>query len=821
MTDMAVNLMEIGRRMGVEVRADAQERLVERLLTDSRSLADPDGTLFFALHTHTGDGHFYLRSLYDRGVRLFVVERVPESMRGLGDAVLLQVPDALAALQAVGRPGPGFRGRSVAVCGSRGKTIAKEMLYQALAQIEGAGGIFRSPRSFNSQTGVPLSLWQVPADASVAIIEAGISQAGEMRQLAEMVRPDVAVYTSLDDSTHAEGFASTSEKAREKALMARDAGTVVYNGDNRVLADAIEAVATGRRIWWSRKDPAAYINKEERFADATRLTLGNGETYDIPFSDPNMVEDAVAVLAALEALGYGPEKTAPALAALRPVSTRLDVVEGVNGCTVAVDGYCADMSSLPAALDFMRRHSSRQQRLTLVLGDLQGASADDYSRLADLLRHTGVERLVAVGPGMQANASLLPEGSQVFASADALLSSLSVDDFSGEYVMIKGTPGDGLEQVAEMLAARKHETVLEVNLAALSRNYAAYKRRLPEGTRITAMVKASAYGMGSYEIARTLQDVGADYLAVAVLDEGLELRRRGITMPIMVMNPKAVNYRSMFANRLEPEIYSMHMLQDVIAAARANGVGDYPVHIKLDTGMHRTGFEQAGLGELCQVLAGQANVRAASVFSHLATADCLGMDRYTLGQIGTFEQMTGYMAARLPYRFMRHILNSAGIVRFPRYAYDMVRLGIGLYGINTLPAPVENPLEPVARLRTVIISLRQVAPGEAVGYGRKGLVDMPSLVATLPIGYADGFCRHFGNGAVRVKVNGRWAPTIGNVCMDQCMIDVTGITCRVGDTVEVFGPDTPVERLSEAIGTIPYEILTSVSPRVKRLYYRE
>lgn len=820
---MAVNLKEIGRRLGVEVPDGAQEHRVERLLTDSRSLTDPKGTVFFALHTHTGDGHFYLRSLYNKGVRMFVVERVPESMRGLGDAVLLQVPDVLAALQAVGRPEPGFRGRMVAVCGSRGKTIAKELLYQALSRLEGAGKVYRSPRSFNSQTGVPLSLWQVPAAAGVAVVEAGISQAGEMRRLADMIRPDVALYTSLDDTTHAEGFRSAADKAREKALMARDAGTVVYNGENRVLAQAIGAAANGRRLWWSRKNPEAplYISQEERLADATHIALGNGETYDIPFTDPNMVEDAIAVLGALKALGYTAEKIRPAIAALQPVSTRLDVVEGVNGCTVAVDGYRADMSSLPAALDFMRRHSSRQQRLTLVLGDLEGSSGADYRRLADLLRHSGVERLVAVGPGMQAHASRLPAGSQVFASADALLSSLSVDDFSGEFVMIKGTPGDGLEQVAEMLAARKHETVLEVNLAALGRNYAAYKRRLPEGTRLTAMVKASAYGMGSYEIARTLQDVGADYLAVAVLDEGLELRRRGITMPIMVMNPKAVNYRSMFANRLEPEIYSMQMLRDVIAAAGANGVADYPVHIKLDTGMHRTGFEQEVLAELCQVLASQTSVRAASVFSHLATADCLDMDEYTLGQVRTFGQMTDYMASRLPYRFLRHILNSAGIVRFPQYAYDMVRLGIGLYGINTLPPPVENPLEPIARLRTLVISLREVAPGEAVGYGRKGLVQEPSLIATLPIGYADGFCRHFGNGAVRVKINGRWAPTIGNVCMDQCMVDVTGIPCRVGDRVEIFGPDTPVERLSDAIGTIPYEILTSVSPRVKRLYYRE
>lgn len=820
---MSVTLDELGHRMGVDVPAQVQNRVVERLLTDSRSLLDANGTLFFALHTRTGDGHFYLRSLYNRGVRMFVVERVPESMFGLDDAILLRVPDSLTALQAAGCATTGYHGHTVAVCGSRGKTVTKEMLYQALSMLAGADKTYRSPRSFNSQTGVPLSLWHISDAVRYAVIEAGISQVGEMSRLRDMIRPEVALFTSLDAGTHAEGFGSVRQKAQQKSEMARGAAAVVYNGDNRVLAEAIESVADGRRLWWSRTDSVApiYIRCEQRMASATRLTLGTGETYTVPFVTPYEVEDAIAVLGTLMALGFSADDIQRALAALLPVRIRLDVVEGVNGCTVAVDGYRADMSSMPAALDFMRRHSSPRQRLTLVTGDLQDASEKDYRQLSSLLSGNGVERIVAVGSGMQAHAALLPEGSQVFSDVNALFNSLSVDDFSGEYVMIKSTIGDGLEQVAEMLAARKHETVLEVNLAALSRNYAAYKRRLPEGTRITAMVKASAYGMGSYEISRTLQDLGADYVAVAVLDEGLELRRRGISMPVMVMNPKAVNYRSMFANRLEPEIYSMSMLEEVIAAACANGVKEYPVHIKLDTGMHRTGFEPKDLEELCGVIASQTSVRASSVFSHLATADCPDMDAYTLRQIQVFESMTEYMSRHLPQPFLRHILNSAGIVRFPQYAYDMVRLGIGLYGINTLPEPVENPLEPVARLRTVIISLRQVASGEAVGYGRRGQVERQSLIATLPIGYADGFSRHFGNGAVSVKINGRWAPSIGNVCMDQCMVDVTGIDCQVGDTVEIFGPHTPVERLADAADTIPYEILTSVSPRVKRIYYRE
>ncbi|MDE5840498.1 MAG: alanine racemase, partial [Muribaculaceae bacterium] len=366
-----------------------------------------------------------------------------------------------------------------------------------------------------------------------------------------------------------------------------------------------------------------------------------------------------------------------------------------------------------------------------------------------------------------------------------------------------------------------HETVLEVNLDAVVRNYNYFRSKLPSGTGIVAMVKASGYGAGSYEIARTLQDAGAAYLAVAVLDEGIDLRRRGITMPVMVMNPKVVNYRQMFANRLEPEVFSMPMLLDVVKEAEKYGVKEYPVHIKLDTGMHRMGFIEEELPDVMNVLDSTDSVRIASAFSHLATADCLDMDEYTLLQLRRFDRFTSYMLSRSPRPFLRHVLNSAGILRFPEFHYDMARLGIGLYGVNTLPPEVEAPLSVVSTLRTVIISIRDWKKGESIGYARRSILDRDSRIATIPIGYADGMNRHFGRGNITVKVNGKDAPTIGNICMDACMIDVTGIECREGDAVEVFGSSASVDRLSDLLDTIPYEILTSVSPRVKRVYYRE
>lgn len=827
---MSATLGEIALRIGAAIPASAQDREVSSLLTDSRQLTDPNDTLFFALHTRTGDGHFYLGSLYNNGVRYFVVERLPENVAHMSEAVFLKVPDTLTALQAAGRPESGFHGTMIAVSGSRGKTVVKEWLSTALSKLSKEDGTYpvvsRSPRSFNSQTGVPLSLWNITTDADYAVIETGISEKGEMRRLAEMVKPKVAVFTGLDADTHSAGFDTLQQKAEEKALMGADADIVVYNADNRPLAEAIEKVASGNRFFWSRNDVSApiYIKEESSDGISTHVTLvhdRNTYTYTIPFSDNNEVEDAVAVIATLLALGYDAEALKRVPGFFKPVCTRLDVMEGMNGCTVALDGYASDMSSLPGALDFMRRHSGRDQRLTMVMSDLQEGSEEDYRRLPEMLRQSGVERLIAVGREMKRHAALFGTMAQTFVTPAEMTAALSAADFSTEFVMIKGTPGDGLESMAEMLAAHSHETVLEVNLGALARNYASYKRRLPEGTRITAMVKASAYGMGSYEVASTLQDAGADYLAVAVLDEGVELRRKGITMPIMVMNPKAVNYRAMFANRLEPEIYSPAMLREVIEAAQNNGVSGYPVHIKLDTGMHRTGFQPEEIEPMCAALVRQDRVRAASVFSHLATADCLDMDSYTLAQIHTFEKLTGYMERKLRHTFLRHILNSAGIVRFPQYGFDMARLGIGLYGVNTLPSPVDNRLEPVARLRTMVIALHNYEAGEAVGYGRMGLLDKPSVIATLPIGYADGFNRHFGRGAIKVRIRDKEAPTIGNVCMDQCMVDVTGIECAVGDEVEIFVTQQDIDRLAAVLDTIPYEILTSISPRVKRLYFRE
>lgn len=409
-----------------------------------------------------------------------------------------------------------------------------------------------------------------------------------------------------------------------------------------------------------------------------------------------------------------------------------------------------------------------------------------------------------------------------FSDTASLLESLSTSDFADEAILLKGSPEYDFDCIARLVETRTHETVLEVNLDSIVSNFNYFRRHLPVGTGLVCMVKAFGYGAGSYEIAKTVQDCGAAYLAVAVLDEGIDLRQRGITMPIMVMNPKVMNYKAMFANNLEPEIYSFGMLNDVIKEARKNGITNYPVHIKLDTGMHRMGFIEEELPSLMDILESSPEVTAKSVFSHLATADCPDMDDYTELQLQRFRRFTDYMQTRSSSTILRHVLNTAGILRYPAaHHYDMARLGIGLYGVATLPPQMEKPLAVVSTLRTSIFAIREWQAGESVGYGRKGMLTRPSRIATIPIGYADGMNRHFGNGAVCVKVNGKDAPTVGNICMDACMIDVTGIECGVGDSVEIFGAEAPVQRLADVLGTIPYEVLTSISPRVKRVYYRE
>lgn len=822
---MKLSIKKIAEILGLP--SPNQEAEIKHLLTDSRSLESAADTLFFAIPTSGNDGHRYVADLYNRGVRNFVVNRVPERMEGVTDANFLIVPDTVRALQKIAARPANFKGRIVAITGSRGKTTLKEWIYQLM---EPLSDIARSPRSFNSQIGVPLSLWELEPTTKLGVIEAGISRSGEMAALAECIRPDVVIITNIGDA-HSEGFADDRMKAREKILLASSpqTETIIMCGDNELLTDAVSSLPRKPRIFsWSLTNPDAdlYIKvsrKENTTVIDYKSECTSGQ-FEATLDSDSDIENAANALAYMILSGIDAATIKHRFAHLHKIGTRLNVSEGVNGCTLIHDSYTSDFSSLRPAIDFMRRRKTVNQSSILILSDLHHESTDSdtlYANIARLIAGAGIDRFIGVGPIMSAHRHLFPSSSLFFQDTDDLVKALSPSDFSDEIILLKGSPEFDFDGIARLVETRTHETVLEVNLDSIVSNYNYFRRNVPAGTGVVCMVKASGYGAGSYEIAKTLQDCGAAYLAVAVLDEGIELRQRGISMPIMVMNPKVVNYKSMFANLLEPEIYSFAMLHDVIREAAKNGIKKYPVHIKLDTGMHRMGFIESELPELMDILENTDEICAKTVFSHLATADCPDQNDYTELQLNRFRKYTDYMLSRSSHPILRHVLNTAGILRFPDHHYDMVRLGIGLYGANTLPPEMEKPLAVVSTLRTTIFAIREWDAGESIGYARRGRLDKPSRIATIPIGYADGMNRHFGNGRISVKVNGMDAPTVGNICMDACMIDVTGIDCKVGDPVEIFGVNAPVQRLADALETIPYEILTSVSPRVKRVYFRE
>ena len=808
-----------------------EDAIVSQLLTDSRSLTMPEETIFFALRTDAGDGHNYIPDLFDKGVRNFVVadDYYPQPECAAANYIAVESPlDALQALATFHRRR--FRELPViGITGSRGKTAVKEWLYQLLKDDY---RIVRSPRSYNSQIGVPLSLWDIDNNTDLAIIEAGISRVGEMDNLQSMIRPTIGIITNLG-SEHNDGFSSMEQKAQEKAKILFNCEGIVFCADDPLVTHTIAPLVESDvaiTMSWSRNhcDAPLQVDGAERTERSTTLHYTYDDepgTVTIPFTADRDLNNAITCLAVLLYMGLERDTIAQRMAALTPVGTRLNVIEGVNNCTVIVDSYTSDYNSLTPALNFMTRRAGNRP-CTVILSDLsnESYSGDElYIRVSELLKTKRVNRLVGIGKEMCRYRQYFEDlpMARFFNDTQEFINDVAKGDFEDETVLIKGDPSYGFSQIIDLLEAKQHITVMEVDLNALAHNFKFFKSLIKPGTKTIGMVKASGYGAGSYEIAKTLQDCGCDYLAVAVHDEGVDLRKASITMPIIVLNPNGVNYKAMFQYRLEPELYNLDMGRELIKEGKKYGIKGFPVHIKIDSGMHRLGFTRDQLPELIAMLQEQDVIKPASVFTHLAVADEPEQDAYTMAQFEYFDACSEELQQAFDFPIMRHVLNTSGIVRFPERQYDMVRIGIGLYGIRTLFDGSEDTLKPVSALRSIIISIKEWPAGTTVGYGRHGLLERDSRIATVNIGYADGFDRHFGNGRVSMWVGGKLCPTVGNVCMDAVMIDVTDVPCKVGDTVEIFGEHVPVEQLSDARGTIPYEILTSISPRVKRVYYRE
>lgn len=757
-------------------------------LTDSRSLTEPEKTVFFALRTSSGDGHNYIRHLYNRGVRVFVTD----SRRNVtlpDDAVVISVDNPLEALQKTGKS---IRSRMdcpiVGITGSYGKTVVKEMLN---ALLEGRFDIARSPRSWNSQIGVPLSMWQVNDNTDLGIFEAGISHSGEMTALQDIINPTVGVFTGLSDE-HERGFSGIREKILEKALLFKNCRTIIYNDDKLLVGEVLHEMYPDRQL-------IAVDGNREICAEVTGC------------------------------LGLNREEALRALDDISEVSSRIDITDSPEGFIVAFDRFTCDAQSIGTALDTVRRRKADGMSLAAFLGDLQcppEAEEAEYEALLTTLKDYGVEDVITAGKKISTYLRDNGEGLTIrhYDSPAEAIDSVSLSYFYNKVLYINGTDKEEFGQVYSWLNSRRNVTQLEINLDALARNYHHYRSILPSETGIIGMVKASAYGCGALEVARTLQSQGADMVAVAVVDEGVSLRKGGVTLPVIVLDPWCENMRAIFAYNLEPTIIApdekiLCLLED---AATSQGMDEIRVHVKIDSGMHRVGLSEDELEEFVRTLERHPRIKVQSVFSHLATADCLDMDAYTEGQLTLFERMSSYLVSHIPYPIRRHVLNTAGISRYGKtHCYELARLGIGLYGITPLDAADRAHLRPVARLVTQIIATRKYEPGTTVGYGCHGHLDRPSVVGTIPIGYADGIDRRLGNGHASFMVNGTLCPTVGNICMDLCMIDLTDCKDIGNGRVEIFGPEVPIERLSDTLGTIPYEIIARVSPRVKRVYYRE
>ena len=831
---MTYTIEKVATLLGAR-RYGESESTVAWLLTDSRSLCFPEQTLFFALRTKRGDGHRYIGGLYRRGVRSFVVEQVPENLEAdYPEANFLRVPSSLAALQRLAeRHRDEFDIPVVGITGSNGKTWVKEWLYQLLRCCDWR--VTRSPRSYNSQIGVPLSVWLLGEQSQVGLFEAGISEPGEMMPLADIIQPTIGVLTSLG-TAHQENFRTMEEKCLEKMQLFHGTKAIVYPSDDDTISRCIRRSSyRGERIGWSRYNEKApmYVTGVETIAPgdaATCLTYiykGTRGSYTIPFIDEASVENSITCAATALYLGLSPEQLADAMARLEPIAMRLEVIKGQRGLTLINDAYNNDLQSLDIALDFANRRfspgtqpatgqapvpPSGQRPLTLILSDIyqSGESADDlYRMVSGLVAKRGVAKLIGIGTEIAAQAdSFAIDHKWFFADVGQLLGSPVFLELHDEVVLLKGARRFGFERISERLEQKVHETILEVDLGALVANLNHYRSLLRPETKMVCMIKADAYGAGAIEIAKTLQAHRADYLAVAVADEGVELRKAGITQNIIVMNPEMSSFQTLFEYGLEPEVYSFRLMDALIRAARSQGITGWPVHIKLDTGMHRLGFNVTDMEELIHRLTHQQAIIPRSVFTHFVGSDSTDFDAFSARQFQLFDAASRELQTAFSHKILRHIDNSAGIEHFPERQLDMCRLGIGLY-------------TNVSTLSTTILQLRRVPKEDTVGYSRRGTLTRDSIIAAIPIGYADGLDRRLGNRNCYCLVNGQKAEYVGNICMDVALIDVTDIDCREGDRVEIFGRNLPVSVLSDAMGTITYEVLTSVSNRVKRIYFQD
>ncbi|WP_214648412.1 bifunctional UDP-N-acetylmuramoyl-tripeptide:D-alanyl-D-alanine ligase/alanine racemase [Sphingobacterium mizutaii] len=787
---------------------------ISELVYDSRKVNNPDESLFFALKA-TRDGHDFIPDAYKKGIRNFVVSHSVAFLEDKNDVNIIQVNHVLHFMQElVAYHRRQFHYPIIGITGSNGKSIVKAWLFQLLIPEK---KVYQSPKSYNSQLGVALSLWNLGPQYDLALIEAGISEPGEMSSLQQMIQPNIGIFTNIGVA-HSQNFSSKQEKLKEKMKLFSEVETLIAGSEYIEREDIDPKI---RLVTWGRTDmDQIQLIHEETHSQLSKLKIRIGEVIcicQVPFTDRASIENIMSCIACMYFMGYDPETIVERIQNLKPLEMRLQLKKGINNSSIIDDSYSNDLASLKISLEFLNQQNQHSSK-SLILSEMEGLAESEklQQKLIALLNSSQLQKFIWVGNRYPWFKDIEIDLIKDYSSTEEFLDHLAELDLSNESILIKGARKYQFERVVQRLALRSHGTVLEINLNAISNNLMLYRSLIPKNVKLMAMVKAFSYGSGSFEVANLLQFSKVDYLTVAFADEGVELRTAGIALPIMVLSPDRDTFQSLIQHNLEPEVYSMDFLDEFLEFLKEQNISDFKIHLKLDTGMHRLGFFPSEIPAVLEKLKGQNQVRVQSFFTHLVASGDPGQDPFTESQISTYLAAAKQLESGLGYTFIKHVANTSAIVRWPKAHLDMVRLGIGLYGVDmdkNLPT-----LEQVSSLKTTVTQIKNLPAGETVGYDRKGVLSRDSKIATVKIGYADGYSRRFGNSVGKMQINGFLAPTVGNICMDMCMLDVTGQNVQVGDEVLVF---PSIVQAASDIGTIPYELLVNISSRVKRVYYYE
>jgi len=787
---------------------------ISELVYDSRKVNNPDESLFFALKA-TRDGHDFIPDAYKKGIRNFVISNPVAFFEGKNDVNVIQVDNVLQFMQElVAYHRKQFQYPIIGITGSNGKSIVKAWLFQLLIPEK---KVYQSPKSYNSQLGVALSLWNLGPQYDLAIIEAGISEPGEMSSLQQMIQPNIGIFTNIGVA-HSQNFSSKQEKLKEKMKLFSQVDTLIAGSD---YIDTEQIDANIRLVTWGRTDrDQIQLIQEETHNQLSKLKIRIGEVIcicQVPFTDRASIENIMSCIACMYFMGYDAETIVERIQNLKPLEMRLQLKKGINNSSIIDDSYSNDLASLKISLEFLNQQNQHNSK-TLILSEMEGLAESEklQQKLIALLNSSELQKFIWVGNKYPWLKDIEIDLMKEYATTEEFLEHLTELNLSNESILIKGARKFQFERIVQRLALRSHGTVLEINLNAISNNLMLYRSLIPKNVKLMAMVKAFSYGSGSFEVANLLQFSKVDYLTVAFADEGVELRTAGIALPIMVLSPDRDTFQSLIQHNLEPEVYSMDFLHEFIEFLEEQKINDFKIHLKLDTGMHRLGFFPSEIDAVVEKLKSQKQVRVQSFFTHLVASGDPNQDEFTTSQISSYLTAAQKLEHGLGYKFIKHVANTSAIARWPQAHLDMVRLGIGLYGVD-MDKNLMN-LEQVSCLKTTVTQIKELQAGETVGYDRKGVLSRDSKIATVKIGYADGYARRFGNSVGKMQINGFLAPTVGNICMDMCMLDVTGQDVQVGDEVLVF-PD--IMQAASDIGTIPYELLVNISSRVKRVYYYE